>query len=151
MNLIIHDAYPSITPATLDAVERRSGRPVPAAYREFLLVHNGGYPEPADFEITHRDGRIELISVEWFFPVAAQDSIDLEQVLRRHRGRYPDTLFPFACDPGGNLIFVAVSGEKAGQIWFWDHEEEAEEGAAPTWDNLYFVAESFDAFLANLK
>ena len=151
MPTIIHAAYPAITPATLDAVERRIGRPIPPEYREFLLVHNGGYPEPADFEITCHNGRVMPVSVEWFFPVEAADSIDLEQVLRRYRGRYPEELFPFACDPGGNLILIAVAGEKAGQIWYWDHEEEAEEGEPPMWNNLYFVAESFDAYLANLK
>lgn len=151
MPTIIHAAYPAITPATLDAVERRIGRPIPPEYREFLLVHNGGYPEPADFEITCHNGRVMPVSVEWFFPVEAADSIDLEQVLRRYRGRYPEELFPFACDPGGNLICIAVAGEKAGQIWYWDHEEEAEEGEPPTWDNLYPVSESLNAFLTALR
>jgi hypothetical protein len=52
--MIIHDAYPSITPATLDAWSVAAGGPsrrVP----EFLW-YTRGYPEPADFEITHRDG-----------------------------------------------------------------------------------------------
>lgn len=147
----IHDAFQPITPATLDRVERRIGRSIPAVYREFLLAHNGGWPEPGDFEITHGNERMAHVSVDWFFPVDAAAGVDLEEILTIYRGRYPEELFPFACDPGGNLICIAVTGEKAEQIWFWDHEEEVEEGEDPGWDNLYYVAPNFSAFLERLK
>jgi len=150
LNLSIHNAYPPITPSALDAVERRIGRPIPAAYRRFLLVHNGVWPEPSDFCITWADERKEQISVEWFLPVDTQDAIDLESTLKVYQDRIPETLFPVA-RAGGGLVCIAAIGEEHGRVFFWDNEEEAEEGTEPTWDNLYPVAESFDAFLAALR
>lgn len=150
MSIVIHQAYHQIDEATLDAVQARIGRPIPAAYRRFLLEHNGGWPEPGDFSITWANGRQEQISVEWFLPVNTQEVIDLEATLKVYRDRVPEALFPIA-RAGGGLVCVTVAGEQQGQVFFWDHEEEAEEGEPPTWDNLYPVAEHFDAFLANLR
>lgn len=151
MSPTIQHSYQQVVPATLDAVEQRIGRPIPTEYRAFLLEHNGGYPEPTDFEITHRNGRVERISMGWFFPVEIEGSLDLEKQLHTYRDRLPDEVFPFGCDPGGDLLGIVTHGERAGQIWFWDHEEEAEEDEAPGWDNLYYVAPDFAAFLAGLK
>ena len=150
-NLSIHNAYPPITPSALDAVARRIGRPIPAAYRRFLLEHNGGWPEPGDFCITWADERQEQISVEWFLSVDTQDAIDLEATLKVYQDRIPETLFPVARAGGGGLVCIAAMGEQQDRVFFWDHEEEAEEGTAPAWDNLYPVAESLDAFLAALR
>jgi len=105
MNLSIHNAYPPITPSALDAVEHRIGRPIPAAYRRFLLEHNGGWPEPGDFCITWADERQEQISVEWFLPVDTQDAIDLEATLKVYQDRIPETLFPVARAGGGGLVW----------------------------------------------
>lgn len=150
MPVIIHDAYPSITPSALDLVEHRLGRAIPAEYWRFLLEHNGGWPEPGDFSITWADGRQEQISVEWFLPVKTQDAIDLEATLKVYQGRIPEALFPVA-RAGGGLVCIVVVGEQQDRVFFWDHEEEAEEGDAPTWDNLYCLAPDFAAFLEGLK
>jgi hypothetical protein len=42
-----------------------------------------------------------------------------------------------------------VAGEKCGQIYFWDHEAEMDEGEPPTYDNLYLIADSIDDLLNN--
>jgi len=150
MPVIIHAAYPPVTPSTLDAVERRIGQAIPAAYRCFLLEHNGGWPEPGDFSITWADGRQEQISIEWFLPVNTQEAIDLEATLKVYRGRVPEALFPVA-RAGGGLVCIAVAGERQGRVFFWDHEEEAEERNAPAWDNLYPVAPDLATLLGALK
>ncbi|WP_412540077.1 hypothetical protein R8Z50_30310 [Longispora sp. K20-0274] len=38
----------------------------------------------------------------------------------------------------------------AGEVVFWDHEEEAEEGQPATRTNLYHVSDSFAEFLDDL-
>jgi hypothetical protein len=50
-------------------------------------------------------------------------------------------------DPGGNGICLVISGERRGQIWFWDHEREP---SKPDWSNMDLVAPSFDAFMRGL-
>jgi hypothetical protein len=52
--------------------------------------------------------------------------------------------------PGGNLICLSLREEDRGTVWFWDHEQEAEEGDPPREDNLTMVAESFDEFASRL-
>jgi hypothetical protein len=44
-------------------------RMIPAEYCEFLLEHNGGYPEPCNFNIQCKDGSREEVSMEWFLAI----------------------------------------------------------------------------------
>ena len=43
-----------LTPEKIDAAEKALGVELPEPYRRFLLAHNGGRPEPADFKIRWR-------------------------------------------------------------------------------------------------
>jgi hypothetical protein len=36
------------------------------------------------------------------------------------------------------------------EILYWDHEEEADEGEEPTYDNVYLIANSFTDFINGL-
>ena len=62
----------------------------------------------------------------------------------------PQGYLPIGCDPGGNQICLVVKGQNYGQVFFWDHEFEADDGNEPTDDNLTFIAPDFDAFLKSL-
>src|SRR5262249_4885933 len=50
------------------AFEKHIGYPLPAAYREFLLQHNGGHPVPDVFTLRSDRGEEEDI-VMCFFPL----------------------------------------------------------------------------------
>ncbi len=76
---------------------------------------------------------------------------DLRHHVNVFRDRVPANLLPIARDPGGNLICLSIAGSDRGKVYFWDHEEEAEEGETPGYDNVYFVADSFDDLLHNLS
>ena len=45
---------------------------------------------------------------------------------------------------------LGVSGDRIGQIFFWDMEHEAADGQAPGYDNVFWVADSFQSLLDNL-
>lgn len=62
----------------------------------------------------------------------------------------PKNLLPIGEDPGGNVVSLSVSGPDKTKVYFCEHEREAEEGDAPNYDNVYFIANSFDDFLDNL-
>ena len=64
--------------------------------------------------------------------------------------RMPEELVPIAHDPGGNQICIAVAGPKTGAVYFWDHEEEADDDETPGYDNVYLIANSFNEFLNSL-
>jgi hypothetical protein len=56
----------------------------------------------------------------------------------------PRELLPIAGDGSGNIICLSRAGVNEGTLYYWDHDAEH---SPPTYDNVYFIAESFDAFL----
>jgi cell wall assembly regulator SMI1 len=130
-------------------VEVQLGLSLPAGYRNFLLAHNGGRPEPDAFPI-HNNPSDDHGLVHNFLCIKKEDNYNLTVWAKRYRGRIPSDLLPIAKDPGGNLICLSVSGADVGKVYFWDHEEEAGEGETPGYDNVYFVANSFQEFLESL-
>ncbi len=115
-----------------------------------MLEHNGGSAEPSDFPIYgETDNPDNGSTLQAFFGVNNRYYNPIEE-LRAYEGRVPSRLFPFASDAGGNLLCIATDGDDAGSVYFWDHEEESGGDEAPTYANVYFVASSFDDFLANL-
>lgn len=145
---IVESYEPPMTTAYLDDFEHQSGVKLPPEYRDFLLLHNGGAPEPDAFPISDNPSDSHAL-VAWFLGQDVEDDVDLLTFYQETRGRMPDHLIPIATDPGGNLICLSVTGETIGTVYFWEHEEEAEEGEPPTEENLYFVASSFSEFLAS--
>ncbi|MGH3737561.1 MAG: SMI1/KNR4 family protein [Micromonosporaceae bacterium] len=153
MSSNITGSGPVLANEDLDAFERRTGRVIPAPYRAFLLQHNGGYPDPSDFLIKGDGQTPELMgTVEQFLGVGTDDEYaEMERYLTLYRDRIPGDYFPIAQDPGGNVICMATEGTDAGKIYFWDHEEEAEEGQPASRQNLYLVASGLEEFLQHLR
>jgi hypothetical protein len=48
------------------------------------------------------------------------------------------------------LFTVSVRDQDLGTVWFWDHEEGAEEDEPPTEDNIREVAPDWRTFLDRL-
>jgi len=152
MSIRILDSGKQLTGNKINRTEKHLGRPIPPAYRTFLLKHNGGHPDPSDFRMAgvHR-GTTQIGTVRWFLGInVPEETFNLEYVLEIFHDRVPTNLFPFALDPGGNLICIGAGGDEAGKVYFWDHEREAAEGEPPTDQNLYLIADSFDDFLNKL-
>lgn len=144
---------PALSEEDVAAFELRVGRSIPSPYRAFLLRHNGGYPDPSDFLVKGSGRGPDLMgTVEQFLGIGVEDEYaEIERYLSMYKDRIPADYFPIAQDPGGNVICMATEGSDTGKIFFWDHEEEAEEGEPPTRQNLYQVAETLDAFLQQLR
>jgi hypothetical protein len=160
--------FPVLTEADLSAFEQENKVLLPSDYRAFLLKHNGGEPQPADFD--YSDGT-ELMSggVQEFFAIyikpetetGLSPNLNLASQFRIYKRmgipRMPDELMPIGDNGGGNKICLCVSGEHTGCIYYWDHEMECtgggtyEDGTPITmWDNCHFVANSFTEFLDSL-
>ncbi len=129
--------------------ESQLGFTLPVAYRVFLLRNNGGRPQPNAFPIDNNPADTHGL-VQAFLCIKEGDIYNLGTYVRRYRDRVPSGLLPIAVDPGGNLICLATSGVRAGKVYFWDHEEEANEGETPGYNNTYLIANSFDEFLNSL-
>ncbi|GAC1414074.1 MAG: SMI1/KNR4 family protein [Gemmatimonadaceae bacterium] len=141
----------SLTEEEIGGAEQKLGRKIPDPYREFLLKFNGGRAEPSDFVMALPGGATEIGTVKRFLGIdTPEETFGLAYVLETFKGRMPARLFPVACDPGGNLICISTGGVDEGQVFFWDHDRESEEGEPPTEANIYLIAAHFRAFLEGL-
>ena len=62
-------------------------------------------------------------------------------------GRIPENLFPIACEDGGSLICLSLSGSDKGAVYYWDYYGETQ---PPSYDNVYQIAGTFQGFLDSL-
>lgn len=147
----IHESRPPITDADLQAVEQQLNIKFPDDYRRFLLAHNGGRPEPDVFEILLEDETpINSSMMHWFYSIDPSDYYNnILKMAEVFADRMPPEFIPIGCDQGGNQICLVVVGEDKGMIFFWDHEQEMDEGEPPTYDNLFFIADNIDDLLNN--
>ena len=134
---------PPLTEDRLRSAERQLGLELPDSYRRFLLAANGGRPKPSRFALP--DGRRD--SVDWFLGIHDGEGDNLVGYASTYRDRVPSDLLPIAHDPGGNLVCLGVAGTRLGQVFFWDHEREAEEGEPATYENVVLLAPDLDTFL----
>ncbi len=140
--------FAAATEAVLLRCEERIGRPIPAAYRAFLRSNNGGRVVPSCFDYVDREGKSDSAVNDLLGVDAGHESID--KYVATYAARIPSDLFPIADDPGGNLILIGAEGANAGKVFFWHHEFDEDEGEPPTYDNVFFIADSLEAFLASL-
>lgn len=153
----LFNSLPPTNKERIEHFEQRHQIILPEDYVRFLLQHNGGRPELPVFSITDdpRLGNTGSI-VQIFLRLDAPDhpfDMDLEEHYENYDGRIPPDLLPIARDAGGNAICLGISGERRGQVFFWDHseEEEPDEQGNFTYYNVAFIAPSFAAFFADLK
>ncbi len=153
MAVQINGSKKQLTPEEVEQAEQKLGYALPDAYKKFLLDHNGGRPQPADFKISWRGQPFapgwRVSMVDFFLAIHDGESANLLDYVERFDGRIPPGMLPIARDPGGNLVLVGVSGDSAGKIFFWVHELEGEFGDRDA-VNLGSVAVRFDAFLDGL-
>lgn len=127
-------------PERLAELERRIGRPLPAAYREHLLQQDGG-------RLSENNDAAKIV----FGVGNVPDWASMWRKLDTYAGRVPGWLLPAASDEYGNLFAVSVRDDDEGSVWFWDHEAEADEGEPPTEENLEYRAKDWPTFLAQLQ
>jgi hypothetical protein len=149
MNVIIHDAKNKLDEAKLINFEKHIKTRLPDEYRKFLLTYNGGYPEPDGFMYIRNNIKYTS-NVDFFLSLDGDEDDDIYDFIETYRNRIPPELLPIAYDSSGNLICIAILGDHIGTIYFWDHEEEYEEGEIPGYKNVFMVQPSFNKFLNNL-
>lgn len=146
--------------AQVAAFEKHIGRKLPAAYRDFLLTHNGGRPVPDAFIIDDDESQEDVVMC--FFPlrdlalgavaVQAMEDLrtwplhcawdDLQNDLENlYDIELDPPLLPIGTDGSSNYICLTLGGKKGGAVVFFDHETAEDFPLAP----------DFPAFLASLR
>ncbi|HLP84541.1 MAG TPA: SMI1/KNR4 family protein [Phycisphaerales bacterium] len=137
--------------AEVIAFEQRIGATLPADYRAFLVTHNGGKPTTPYFSYPGADGKPDPTWVTRFGELGLSAS-DLNSI--EYRPDYYDDDLPkdtvvIAHAASNDVVLLYVRGERAGQVWYKCFGMCAEEGVPE--EQLYFVANSFDAFISMLR
>lgn len=132
----------------IDTLQWKYRLQFPQNYVEFLLRNNGGMPEADCFEFA--DGSDASV-VDRFLSVGGPSYADLDWHLEIYNGRIPKEFFPIAKDPGGGLIVMGWDGSFKEQIFFWDHEFEADHDGEATMSNMHFIAPDLSHFMENLS
>jgi hypothetical protein len=152
---------PTLTPADLDWVERRFHLTLPADYRAFLLLYNGGIPAPDHFRIPGRQydpGYYEAVNNLCSVWSASEPQIDSDfdlvwrlvhldeyrQDEPRWRGEPHRDLMVVGLMPPADLDWICLGcrGAVLGQVFAmaaWLPDDSVEDRA--------FIAPSFAAFL----
>jgi cell wall assembly regulator SMI1 len=155
MDIAINDCEARLSAEGLNSIEKKLGIVLPDEYRSFLLKHNGGRPRPkCVFHFKNENGKSCDSMVDWFLAIYDGEHDNFEtyyKLYKAREARLPKELIPIAHDPGGNLICIAVSGEKKGSVFFWDHEKEADEHEPADYRNVYLITNSFNEFIASLS
>jgi hypothetical protein len=134
------DRRPPASAHLVARLERRVGRELPPAYRDHLLEQDGGRPFDNSEALTQIFGLGDV-----------PEFASLWHKLEVYADRVPYWLLPVAADAFGNLFAVSLRDEDSGSVWFWDHEEEADEDEPPTEDNIKLTAPDWPTFLASLQ
>ncbi len=144
----IIDFDPSVGSEAIEFFQRVIGVKLPKPYVDFLLRYNGGYPSPDTFKIADWNN---ASSVHAFYKINSKQSYDdLLECHHTFSERIPSSFLTIASDPGGNQICLAVSGSDYGKVYYWDHENEADNGEIADMGNMALLADNFNDFMAGL-
>lgn len=150
---MISKSGPEISDMDLKMIEEKFGITLPEEYREFLISHNGGKPDPDSLPMIE-NGKLTDVAVRQFFKIGVEGDYSFEEnfkIFKISEERLPVSLVPIGEDVFGNLFCISVGVDDYGKIYFWDHEgemrksDDLEDKGYPS--NVYLIADSFDQML----
>ena len=141
----------TLKPATekdMQTLETLAGFSFPADFRNFMLTQNGGIPEKST--IKGPNGTKTVLQKIYAISSNAPN-LTVGHLLKFYKNRIPYGMFPFGDDPAGNLYLISLLPDDSyGGIFFWDHENEADQEKQPYFDNIHFICKSFQEFMKKL-
>jgi len=163
---------PTTSAAEVKKLEELIGASLPADYRAYLLEHNGAKPFLKDVDAG------VIVKIDWQGKLPAEGgcagllshmgrllpepkntedeyyTTDLYYLFDTFKSRIPDDTIAIERAPGGSLFLLGIKGKNRGKVFFWSRDyEDINEGpdGSPSYDNVGFVANSFDEFLDKLE
>src|SRR5262245_43476330 len=118
-HLAITRAKPAPTDAQLATIETLLGTQLPASFREFLRVANGGYLEYV-IDVPTGGGKTEPLCFCGIFSADEGTFCDETFVgeirTAREYVKAPQGVLPFARDGGGSIVYLDLSAEGNGRV-----------------------------------
>jgi hypothetical protein len=152
-HVAIERAKPAPTNEQLAAIEDLLGAPLPASFRAFLHVANGGYIEYV-IDVPLGGDKSEALGFSGIFSANDGNFCDGTFVgeirSSREYQKIPQGVLPFARDGGGSMAYLDLSSQGNGRIVAFVH-------GLPEWTGLrthskYIeLASSFDEYVDKLR
>jgi len=152
-HLAIKRAKPPPTESQLAVIETLLGAHLPASFRDFLRVANGGYLEYV-IDVATGSGKTEPLCFGHLFSADKGTFCDRTFVgeirTAREYQKVPQGVLPFARDGGGSLVYLDLSSKGNGRViafviglpeWTGSRTESA----------FIELASSFDEYVAKLR
>ncbi len=114
----IRDCGPTIGDQDLDRCEAALGLRFPAAYRKFLLLHNGGRPNPGCFQLNHA----VTPKIETFYSISPETpDRDLRCECLRLRADFqlPADFVPIGKIADDCILLLCCSEQDGGALYYW--------------------------------
>jgi hypothetical protein len=145
--------------ADIIAFETEIGAKLPADYRAFLSVSNGGCVGGALwFHGPTPKGEVADVGVHHVGGLRPECHLGLRSARATYqdsRQRIPRELIWIMDDPFGNAICLGIVGTCRGKVYFWDHELESSlddrRANLESVGNVQLLAETFSDFVADLQ
>lgn len=119
------------------------GLVIPDDYKEFMFKYNGG----SFREYVLNDTAVGDVIVNNFDSWDNSKKISLQVILENFDEDYFGYgFFPFADDPGGNHYLLNLNADGNGEVYYWLHDGEFEDG-----DSKALIFDSFTDFLNALE
>ena len=140
------------------SLEERLGVRLPAPYRQFLLMYNGGFLE-LGASIRYWEGDVEQgLPLLCIFGLCNENpDYSIQSNLKEYvdGSRVMRSFLPIGIDEADDLVCLKIKGEKTGSVYAWIFEEEAEPEDVDAenedgWANMYIVADNFDEFIEKI-
>jgi len=146
---IIKEQGPRISAEDVRDFEEYLGATLPEQYQRFLLMYNGGLPEPDAVDVEGLKGGGADVHVLYGIGVPIEsERLDWNyELLREHR--IEAWQLPIASDSFGNAYILSLRDEDRGVITYCDLQTVY--GRLEVKPDFYPVASDFDTFLARLR
>ena len=144
------------------------GNPLPSDYRAFLQFYGravfGKLTSFPCIEPPPSSGPNNRQPLDLFYGSDREPFQSLSKSIGRYRGRMAPTMIPIASNMFGDQICLGVAGSEREKVYFWDHDDERDEGdfravygndkpIPHDWwfQNTYLIANSFEEFILALE
>ena len=146
------ERFPPAGEAAVAALEAKIGTRFPDEYRALLSQSDGGRFKTNSVKLDWVDDETVLNSVGGVANNSSHAILGDYELLRMME-RIRRLCIPIADEPGGNRFLIGLEPENFGAVYFWDDEDEPEDGGDHFADfpNVHPIARSFEQFIVNLS
>ncbi|WP_080962677.1 SMI1/KNR4 family protein [Chromobacterium subtsugae] len=127
------------TRSEIEFYSKNIGIKFPEDYLNFLTIQNGGKPDPSSVKIGNKEKSIQYL----YAFKNPMESCTLDYAITIFNGRIPQGFIPIAHESSGSLLIMNCTVDGLGEIYFWDHNNEADNSISPYFGNMKKIAQSF--------